>query len=197
MRTLNPHTCCAGDCVPLLPPADLGQPTVSVTAEGSSTAGEEHALVCRVETEEGVRMEDISIQWTGPDGGTPSEDNIVIESPTTTGNVATGRLQFSPLRTSDRGQYTCTGRIAATSVGVDVSSSDFTTVTLPSECPVLLFTVWYDVCAVPSLSTSPPPTPSLSPSTRCVHLSEHRGHHLPGHLSHPHLHCHSGHCSQH
>jgi len=94
--------------------------------------------VCGVETEEGVRMEDISIQWTGPDGGTPDGDNIVIGPLTTTGNVTTGRLQFSPLRTSDRGQYTCTGRIAATSVGVDVSSSDSTTVTVTSECPVLL-----------------------------------------------------------
>ena len=99
----------------------------------------------RVETEEGVKREDISIQWTGPDGGTFNEENIVIGPPTTTGNVTTGRLQFSPLHTSDRGQYTCTGRIAATSVGVDVSSNDSTTVNVTSECPVLLFTVWYDV----------------------------------------------------
>ena len=161
MSTLNPHACCAGDSAPLLPPADLGQPTVNATAEGNSTAGEEHALVCGVETEEGVRTEDISIQWTGPDGGAPDGDNIVIGPLTTTGNVTTGRLQFSPLRTSDRGQYNCTGRIAATSVGVDVSSSDSTTVTVTSECPVLLFTVWYDVCAV---SPSPPLPLQLPPS---------------------------------
>ena len=106
-------------------------------------------------------MEDISIQWTGPDGGTPDGDNIVIGSPTTTSNVTTGRLQFSPLRISDRGQYTCTGRIAATSVGVDISSSDSTTVTVTSECPVLLFTVWYDACAVspsPLLPLQLPPS---------------------------------------
>ena len=80
-------------------------------------------MICEVETVEGVRSDDISIIWTGPDGTIISGDGrIMIMDPNTEGNVTTGILMFSPLHTSDRGQYTCTGRISATSVGVDVSN---------------------------------------------------------------------------
>ena len=118
---------------------DLPQPEVRVESDGDSTAGEGFSLQCTVETEEGVRPENISIQWTGPDGGQISSgDNIVIGELTTDGTVTTGSLQFSPLRTSDRGQYTCTGRVAASTVEVDVSNSDSIVVNVTSTfSPVL------------------------------------------------------------
>jgi len=128
---LNLHMCYAH--VPPLPPKDLGPPAVSIIAEENFIAGREHALLCIVETEEGVRMENISVQWTGPDGGALNEDSIMIRPTTTNGVVTTGRLQFFPLHTSDRGNYTCTGRISATSVGVDVSSSDTMSVNVISR----------------------------------------------------------------
>ena len=101
--------------------SDLGPPLVSVMTNGSSTAGEGFSAECSVETVEGVRSEDISITWTGPDGPIIREDHPVIGNLTTAGNVTRGRLVFSPLLTSGRGQYTCTGRISVPDVGIDVS----------------------------------------------------------------------------
>ena len=118
---------------------DLGLPLVSVMSDGMSTAGETFSLECVVETVEGVRSEDISIEWLGPDGSEPSGDNIEIGGLTTEGTVTRGRLVFSPLHTSDRGEYTCTGRIAADSVGVDVSDTSSININVTGElCPSLL-----------------------------------------------------------
>ena len=112
---------------------DLGQPLVRVMSDGNSTAGETFSLECVVETVERVRSEDISIVWMGPDGSEPSGDSIEIGGLTTEGTVTRGRLVFSPLHTSDRGQYTCTGRIAADSVGVDVSDTSSVEINVTSE----------------------------------------------------------------
>ena len=134
--------CCA------LSTPDLPQPEVRVESDGNSTAGEDFSLQCTVETEEGVRPEDISIQWTGPDGGQMSNgDNIMIRN-FTNGTITTGSLQFSPLRTSDRGQYTCTGRVAASSVEVDISNSDSIVVNVTSTfSPVLCSVIHGNTCA--------------------------------------------------
>ena len=109
-------------CIP-----DLGPPLVTVMTNGNSTAGESFSVECRVETVEGVTSEDISITWTGPDGPITRGGHPVIEDPvreglTTADSVATGRLVFFPLFTSDKGQYTCTGRISVSAVGLDVSN---------------------------------------------------------------------------
>ena len=102
--------------------------------EDSSIAGEMFSMICTVETVEGVRSNDISIMWTGPDGTILNgDDHIMIMEPNTEGNVTTGRLMFSPLHTSDRGQYTCTGRISATAVGVDVSNDSSMDITVTSK----------------------------------------------------------------
>ena len=99
--------------------------------EGNSTAGEVFSLICKVVTVEGVRSEDISIMWSGPNG--TIQNNLMIEDHTTTGSVTIGRLVFSPLHTSDRGQYTCTSRISVTSVGVDVSNTSSVDITVSSK----------------------------------------------------------------
>ena len=100
--------------------------TVSV---GSSVAGERYSLECSVETVDGVRSGDISITWT-----TPHEDSVGTESLTTTGRVTRGSVIFSPLSTSDGGEYTCTGRISAATVSVDVHSNSVIQVNVTSEC---------------------------------------------------------------
>ena len=109
-----------------------------MTGDGNSTAGEVFSVECRVETVEGVRSEDILITWTGPDGTVLGGDHPVIEDPvreglTTADSVIIGKLVFSPLLTSDRGQYTCTGRISIPDVEVDVSGNDSTYITVSSE----------------------------------------------------------------
>ena len=131
---------------------------VNVTSEGNSTAGEVFSLECMVMTEEGVRLDDISFMWTGPDGSMPSGDHIEIEDISITGSglpptgsgedtdmtnlttadsVAVGRLVFSPLHTSDRGEYGCTGKISVNSVGVNVSDSDSTEINVTSKMSIL------------------------------------------------------------
>ena len=101
--------------------------------DGNSTAGEVLSLMCKVVTVEGVRSEDISIMWSGPNGTIQNGGHVMIEDHTTTGNVTIGRLVFSPLHTSDRGQYTCTSRISVTSVGVDVSNNSSVDIIVSSK----------------------------------------------------------------
>ena len=125
---------------------------MTVIPDGMSSAGETLSLVCTVETVEGVRPEDIFITWIGPNGV-----NMEIRNLSTTGNVTTGRLVFSPLHTSDRGEYTCTGRIF--NVGTDVSGNDsekITVISKQSSGSVALI-----VCPCP-----------LSPSSECVTISQ-------------------------
>ena len=97
---------------------DLSPPRINVKPKGNPTAGETYSLECSVETEKGVRSTDISITWTTPSGASIKTENL-----TTNGTVTKGTLAFSPLNTSHSGEYICTGRISAESVGVNVSNN--------------------------------------------------------------------------
>ena len=97
---------------------DLSLPSINVKPKGNPTAGETYSLECSVETEKGVRSTDISITWTTPSGATIKTENLTTER-----RVTRGTLAFSPLNTSHSGEYICTGRISAESVGVNVSSN--------------------------------------------------------------------------
>ena len=112
---------------------DLGAPVVETVSVGSSVAGERYSLECSVETLDGVRSGDISITWSTPQG-----DSVVTESLTTTGNLTRGSHIFSLLTTSDGGQYTCTGRISAATVSVDVHSNSLIQVKVESEWVCLI-----------------------------------------------------------
>ena len=70
--------------------------------------------------------------WPGPNGTIQNGGHLMIEDHTTMGSVTIG-LIFSPLHTSDRGQYTCTSRISVTSVGVDVSNTSSVDITVSSK----------------------------------------------------------------
>ena len=119
---------------------DLGQPEVNVLSDGNSTAGEVFALICTVDTEEGVSVERIIIQWTGPNGNiSEGDDNIMIEPTSIVGEIGESRLLFSPLRTSDMGDYTCTGGVVAEDVGVSVSNSSTITVDVTSKYTCIRF----------------------------------------------------------
>ena len=102
---------------------DLGPPLVWLMPPSTPTAGEVFSLECMLLTVEGVRLDDISFMWTGPNGSIPSGDHIRREKHSTTNTKTTGRLVFSPLHTSDRGEYSCTGRISVDNVGVNVSDT--------------------------------------------------------------------------
>ena len=136
---------------------------VDVTSDVNSTAGEVFSLECVVMTVEGVSPPYISITWTGPNGPIPSGDHIEIEKLTTADSVAVGRLVFSPLYTSDRGEYSCTGRISVDNVGVDVSNDSNIHLNVTSK--PLIF--------IPLIECSPRTMHILSPSPRSVDLSKH------------------------
>ena len=104
-------------------------------SNGSLIAGANHSLQCEVETVVGVRPGDITISWTTPDGTLIETDTL-----TTEGNVIRGTLELSPLTTSDAGSYTCTGRIQAESVQVDVSSNSSIELNVTSKFSVLYLT---------------------------------------------------------
>ena len=118
---------------------------VEVRAEGVPTAGGDYSLVCTLDTEEGVRSEDISIIWTTPSGETKKAENV-------SDNGTTGELNFSPLNTSDRGDYICTGRIIVDSVMVNVSANSSLDVNVTSES--LLYIIIYTHLTLPSISQS-------------------------------------------
>ena len=103
---------------------------MNVTTEGVSAAGKMLSLICTVETVEGVRPEDISITWIRPNETLPIGEDI--ENLSTTGSVTTGsRLEFSPLRTSDSGEYACVGSIF--NMGTNVSGNDSEKITVTSK----------------------------------------------------------------
>ena len=124
---------------------DLRAPVVGVRAEGVPTAGGDYSLVCTLDTEEGVGSEDISIIWT-----TPSGEMKMAEDVSNSGTI--GKLNFSPLNTSDRGDYICTGRILVDSVMVDVSANSSLDINVTSES--LFYTSYYVHLTPPSISQS-------------------------------------------
>ncbi len=66
--------------------------TISITSPPDPTAGQNYTLTCEVV----VGEETPTLQWTGPGGET------ILEQSGTTLN-----LTFSPLKTSNGGEYTC------------------------------------------------------------------------------------------
>ena len=119
----------------------------------------------------------VSIQWKGPDGVMASGDYMTITNATTVGSITTGRLQFSPLHTSNGGQYTCTSRVTTGSVNVNNSASSavnvastfspvscsFIRVLLLSMCNIMCVCVLYIYFSV-----------SFSPCANSVHLTQHQ-----------------------
>ena len=127
-------------------------------SDGSLIAGANHSLQCAVETVQGVRSRDISILWTTPDGTV-----IEIDTLNTVGNVTRGKLELSPLTASDAGSYTCTGRIQAYSVQVNVRSNSSIELNVTSKFSALSHT---------DLHITPFSLP-LSPSSRCGNKCQH------------------------
>ena len=80
---------------------------VSVSQEGTSTSGGTVSLNCSVFREAGS-MESIQVVWLGPDNQTLSNGSgITVGVPIRTDSTVTFVLQFSPLRVSHQGEYTC------------------------------------------------------------------------------------------
>ncbi len=85
--------------------------SVSLTASGSTVAGEMYNLTCTI-----IELENINggaqvlvLEWVGPNGDTiTTESNDVSPgSTTTTGDTTVSTLTFDPLKISQVGLYAC------------------------------------------------------------------------------------------
>ena len=85
----------------------------SVSAEGSSVAGEPLTLMCSVTRVNNVTG-NIVVQWIGPDGTQlTSNGSVTVGVPTVSGATTTISVRFSALYTSNAGQYTCQGELVS------------------------------------------------------------------------------------
>ena len=125
-----------------------GQLVFPVDLSSTLYAGTVFTLTCEVELVSEVNTSvTISTSWSKDGAPLNGSQRITVDSMATNGTVTTGNLQFSPLSTSDRGQYTCTGRVVASTVEVDVSNSDSIVVNVTSMfSPVLCSGIHVHVC---------------------------------------------------
>ncbi len=94
--------------------------TISITPPPGPTAGQDYTLTCEVVVSEGTP----TLQWTGPGGET-----ILEQSGTSLD------LTFSPLNTSNGGEYTCRSIVG---VGA-VERTAMSTIIVQSKYPAKVY----------------------------------------------------------
>ena len=106
----------------MVSPSALPAPVVSISFSGNSTAGQEYSMECSAIVVDGlVVLPDLMI--VNPNSTVISEEN-------NSSLVYT----FSPLRTSDGGQYTCTATVNIPEPGIiDLQASKTDTITVESQ----------------------------------------------------------------
>ena len=121
-------------CVPSL--SDLPPPNVTISFSGSSTAGQSYSLNC--------------LATVVPDLVTEPHVQLVFPNSTIAEGSSSVEQSFSPLRTSDGGQYTCTATVNVPQAGIaNLSNTIKETVNVQSEL------VCFTNCLTLSLSLSP------------------------------------------
>ena len=104
-------------------PSDLPAPVVDISFSGDSTAGQSYSLQCSASVVAGLVVQ--------PDM------EIVFPNITEVASMSSSSLiyTFSPLRTSDGGQYTCTATVNIPQAGItDLKSTAIKTLSVTSEC---------------------------------------------------------------
>ena len=124
------------------PLSDLPAPNVTISFSGNSTAGENYSINCSATVVPGLVVEPL------------------VERESSTSTLAAGNSlvehTFSPLKTSHRGEYTCTATINIPQAGItNLNQSATGNITVASGC----VSVWcYSLNSVFSPSTVPEPT---------------------------------------
>ena len=105
-----------------LPPA-LPAPNISLSFSGYSIAGQDYSLQCSASVVDGlVVLPDLKIVF-------PNSTEISVM------NTSSLDYMFSPLRTSDGGQYTCTATVNIPQAGItDLQSSVIENITVVGKC---------------------------------------------------------------
>ena len=94
----------------LLVPIDNVQ--VSSITEGVAIAGQQYRIICTVIFPVGL-INPIRVEWYGSDGLLSSGNGITLGEMLTSATNITRSLEFSPLRTSHDGQYSCRATITS------------------------------------------------------------------------------------
>ena len=106
---------------PYFSPLALPPPEVTITPDGSTTAGDVYTLTCNATVVENLAVGP-DIEWLYSNGTTVEGANITVVMMTS--NVFTCNLTFSPLRTSDGGQYICSTGINVSSISLVTNSNE-------------------------------------------------------------------------
>ena len=103
----------------------LSAPNISISFSGNSSAGLENSINCSASVVDGlVVLPDLMIEF----------HSIVISEENNSSLV----YIFSPLRTSDRGQYTCTATISIPQAGItDLQTSTMESITVTSQSYII------------------------------------------------------------
>ena len=87
------------------------KPSVSISQSvDSPNVGQNHILTCTVIVASGVSSSLVQVNWSG--GGSLSDSpRVTISDVTNNGLRYTIMIRFSPLYSTDRGQYTCSALV--------------------------------------------------------------------------------------
>ena len=108
----------------------LPPPEVTISPDGSTTAGDVYTLTCNATVVENLAVEP-DIEWLYSNG---TIVDITVGTIMMTSNVFTRNLTFNPLRTSDGGQYICNTSINVSSISLkSISSESSLNVTVQSK----------------------------------------------------------------
>ncbi len=104
-------------------------PSITITSEGNSTAGENYTLTCSVSVIEGL-VDDASVttSWTN-NRGEPIQPDFMQ----TSGINKTATLEFNPLLLSHGGQYVCNASIAIAGISIVKTNSQLYDITIQSN----------------------------------------------------------------
>ena len=91
-----------------LPTVDISAVTISPSGPSTGTAGETFTLECSADIMTQSDSPPPTFEWfVGPTNTTSLPLGVTVSDVTNSGNTYTSTLQFSPLRESHPGMYTC------------------------------------------------------------------------------------------
>lgn len=112
---------------------DLPLPLVNITTTGDSIAGDSYSLQCSVSVVDYLVVQP-NLELVAPNGSTVASQM----------NTTVLTHSFSPLITSDGGEYTCTATITIPNAGItNLQNSATTTIIVVGEL-MLIYSLYYE-----------------------------------------------------
>eukprot|EP00731_Ephydatia_muelleri_P018727 Em0011g767a len=119
----------------------LPPPVITASSYGSSIAGSVYSLVCMVKVVDGLVVNP-DVAWMKDGGALVNGTNTTLTR-TVSGGNSTLNLTFSPLLTSQGGQYTCVATISVPQLSLNITNSSAVTVSVQTLPPPVVTTSSY------------------------------------------------------